>query len=38
MFASMLAVMASGGVFVTLDLALPEERRRLIETIISNFA
>jgi amino acid adenylation domain-containing protein len=33
MFASMLAVMASGGVFVTLDLALPEERQRLIETI-----
>jgi amino acid adenylation domain-containing protein len=33
MFASMLAVMASGGVFVTLDHALPEERRRLIETI-----
>ena len=33
MFASMLAVMVSGGVFVTLDLALPEERQRLIETI-----
>jgi amino acid adenylation domain-containing protein len=33
MVASMLAVMASGGVFVTLDLALPEERQRLIETI-----
>lgn len=33
MFASMLAVMASGGVFVTIDLALPEERQRLIEAI-----
>jgi amino acid adenylation domain-containing protein len=33
MFASMLAVLASGGVFVTLDLALPEERQRLVETI-----
>jgi len=33
MFAGMLAVMAVGGVFVTLDRALPAERRQLIERI-----
>jgi len=33
MIASMLAVMAAGGVFVTVDSTLPEERRQLIDKV-----